>query len=151
FVAAAVLDFFPIEGTHQTFDEVEKLYAKFGHADRIATREGYHGHQFSDENQEAAIDFLDHFNRLPRRHGFAPVKMLADAAVQCTQSGQIVLDEADARSLMDVIRDYYVERKNDHALTLKQLHLSGSHPDIGQWRVSEYEGGVPVQKEIRWE
>ena len=151
FVAAAVLDFFPIEGTHKTFDEIERLYKKFGHADRIATREGYHGHQFSDENQEAAIDFLDHFNGLPRRRGFAPVKILDDATVQCTQSGQVMLDEPDARSLMDVIRDYYVERKNNHALTLKQMYLAGPHADIGQWRVSEYEGGVPGEREIRWE
>ena len=38
FIAAAVLDFFPIEGTHKTFREVEKLYSRFGHADR-PTRE----------------------------------------------------------------------------------------------------------------
>jgi len=151
FVAAAVLDFFPIEGTHKTFDEIERLYTKFGHADRIARREGYHGHQFSDENQEAAIDFLDHFNRLPRRHGFAPVKMLDDATVQCTRSGQIMLDEPDAQSLMDVIHDYYIERKNGHVLTLKQVYSSGSHADISRWLVSEYEGGVSGEKEIRWE
>src|SRR5438309_2761208 len=36
FVAAAVLDFFPIEGTHQTFREVAQLYSRFGHADRIS-------------------------------------------------------------------------------------------------------------------
>ncbi len=151
FVAAAVLDFFPIEGTHKTFDEIERLYTKFGHADRISSREGYHGHQFSDENQEAAIDFLDHFNGLQRRHGFAPVKMLDDAAVQTTRSGQIMLDEPDARSLMDVIRDFYVERKSDHASSIKELYLTDSRPEIGQWRVSEYQGGVPGQKEIRWE
>ncbi len=29
--------------------------------------EGYHGHQYSDENQKAAFEFLDHFNRLPQR------------------------------------------------------------------------------------
>jgi len=151
FVAAAVLDFFPIEGTHKTFDEIQRLYAKFGHADRIATREGYHGHQFSDENQEAAIDFLDHFNGLPRRHGLAPVKMLDDATVQCTQSGQIMLDDPDARSLMDVIRDYYIQRKNDHALTVKQLYFSELYPEVRQWKVLKYDGVMPGDKEIRWE
>src|SRR5919204_3106797 len=34
FVAAAVLDFFPIEGAHKTFREVADLYSRFGHADR---------------------------------------------------------------------------------------------------------------------
>ena len=151
FVAAAVLDFFPIEGTHKTFDEVERLYAKFGHADRIAMREGYHGHQFSDENQEAAIDFLDHFNGMPRRHGFAPVKVLSDAEIQCTRSGQVMLDFADARSLMDSIRDYYLERKNDHALTLKQLYYSDENPQIEHWHVAPYDGGISGYQEIKWE
>ncbi|MGN6720154.1 MAG: hypothetical protein ACTHLX_22530, partial [Candidatus Binatia bacterium] len=151
FVAAAVLDFFPIEGTHKTFDEVERLYAKFGHADRIAMREGYHDHQFSTENQEAAIDFLDHFNGMPRRHGFTPVKVLSDSEIQCTRSGQVMLDFADARSLMDEVRDYYVEHKNDHPVTLRQLYFSNENPQIDQWRVSEYDGGVPGAQEIRWE
>src|SRR5690349_7133814 len=61
-IAAATLDFFPIEGTHKTFEEVSTLYRRFGHADRIAMAEGYHGHQYSDENQRAAFEFLDHFN-----------------------------------------------------------------------------------------
>src|SRR5262249_31935549 len=109
FVAAAVLDFFPIEGTHKTFDEVEHFCTKFGHPYRIAIREGYHDHQFSPENQEAAIDFLDHFNGMPRRHDAPSVKVLDDAALQCTKRGQVMLDFPDARPLMDSIRDYYVE------------------------------------------
>ena len=36
FVAAAVLDFFPIEGTRKSFREVAELYSQFGHEDRIA-------------------------------------------------------------------------------------------------------------------
>src|SRR5438445_85185 len=68
FVAAAVLDFFPIEGTHKTFREVENLYGRFNHADRIAMAEGYHEHQYSPENQEAALYFMDHFNNLEARY-----------------------------------------------------------------------------------
>src|SRR5262249_8699433 len=74
FVAAAVLDFFPIEGTYKTVREVTDLYTKFGHGDRIAMHDGYHGHAYSDENQAAAMNFLDHFNGLPRREGLSPVK-----------------------------------------------------------------------------
>ena len=64
-VAAAVLDFFPIEGTRKTVREVRKLYERFDRGDRIALVQGYHAHQFSPENQEAALDFLDHFNQMP--------------------------------------------------------------------------------------
>ena len=72
FVAAAVLDFFPIEGTHKTYREVSDIYSRFNHADRIAMTEGYHEHQYSPENQEAAISFLDRFNDLSPRQGVAP-------------------------------------------------------------------------------
>src|SRR5579872_5370164 len=120
FVSAAVLDFFPIDGTVQTVHEVEGIYKKFGHADRIGMHEGYHGHQFSDENQEAAINFLDHFNGLPRRRGLPEVKKLDDQTLQCTRSGQVMLEYPNARSLMDVIRDYFEEHKNRPAITLKE-------------------------------
>jgi hypothetical protein len=62
FVAAAVLDYFPIEGTHKTVREVTELYGRFHHADHVGIAEGYHGHEYSIENQEAAMSFLDHFN-----------------------------------------------------------------------------------------
>src|SRR5256714_1516647 len=111
FVAAAVLDFFPIEGTHKTFREVENLYTRFNHSDRIAMTEGYHPHQFSSENQEAALDFLDHFNQMPVRHGLPPVKELADKDLLCTRTGQVALDYRDAKSLMEVIREFYDEHR----------------------------------------
>ena len=72
-VAAAVLDFFPIEGAHKTVREVRAVYERFHHGDRIAMVEGYHAHQFSPENQESALDFLDRFNQMPVRRGLPAV------------------------------------------------------------------------------
>ena len=151
FVSAAVLDFFPIDGTVQTVHEVEGIYKKFGHADRIGMHEGYHGHQFSDENQEAAINFLDHFNGLPRRRGLPEVKKLDDQTLQCTRSGQVMLEYPNARSLMDVIRDYFEEHKNRPAITLKELYNSKSYPGINSWHVAEYQVAIPGHDEILWE
>jgi hypothetical protein len=151
FVAAAVLDFFPIEGTHKTVREVADLYAKFGHPERIATREGYHEHQYSPENQEAAIAFLDHFNGLPAGKALPPVKELDEKTLQCTRTGQVMLDYENARSLMDVIRDYYVEHKNHAPITLKQLYYSDLYAGIHSWRVTQYRGAIPTSGEIQWE
>ena len=151
FVAAAVLDFFPIEGTQKTVREVERLYEKFGHADRIGMHEGYHGHQYSDENQKAAIHFLDHFNAMPLRRGLPEVKQLDDKTLQCTRTGQVMLDYPNARSLMDVIRDYFEEHKDRPAITLKELYYSKSHPAINSWRVAEYRGAMPGYDAILWE
>ena len=151
FVAAAVLDFFPIEGTHSTVREVANVYGQFHHADRIAMTEGYHGHEYSPQNQEAAIDFLDHFNSMPRSHGLRPVKELDDKTLQCTRSGQVMLDFPQARSLMDVIRDYYIEHKSGSAKTLKELYYSESRPHLESWTIAEFQGQTPVDGEILWE
>jgi cephalosporin-C deacetylase-like acetyl esterase len=151
FVAAAVLDFFPIEGAHKTFREVEDFYSRFGHADRIAMHEGYHGHEYSPENQEAAFQFLDHFNGLPYQRGLPPVEELEEKSLHCTRTGQVMLDYPNARSLMDVIREYYEERKKQAGSGLKQLHYSNLHPEIQSWSVSQYQGAVWGSHEIQWE
>jgi pimeloyl-ACP methyl ester carboxylesterase len=149
FVAAAVLDFFPIEGTHKTMREVEGLYSRFGHADSIAMREGYHEHQYSPENQEAAIEFLDRFNGMPPRKDLPPIKELDDTALQCTRTGQVMLDYENARSLMDVIREYYLQHKDRTLINLKQRYYSGLYPQINSWRVAP--GALPGRNEIHWE
>jgi len=152
FVAAAVLDFFPIEGTHKTFREVENLYLRFNHSDRIAMTEGYHKHEYSIENQEAALNFLDHFNQLPPKHGLPPVKELDEKALQCTRTGQVMLDHSDARSLMDVIKEYYVEHRQKRSpVTLAQIYYDHQYPGIKTWTVSKYSGTAPVQGQIAWE
>jgi Acetyl xylan esterase (AXE1) len=151
FVAAAVLDFFPIEGTHQTVREVSDLYARFGHWDRIATREGYHNHQYSPENQEAAINFLDHFNGMSERRALPKVKELDEAALRCTRTGQVMLDYENARSVMDLVRDYYEQRKTRPPIDLKQLYYSSLYPGIKSWRLAEYRGAVLGPNEILWE
>jgi cephalosporin-C deacetylase-like acetyl esterase len=151
FVATAVLDFFPIEGAHKSVRAVRDLYTKFGHQDRIAMREGYHEHQYSPENQEAAFDFLDHFNGMPRRTGLAPVSQLDAKTLQCTRTGQVMLDYPDARSIMEEIRGYYREHKNSSHSDLKHLYFSNSYPGINSWTVKEYDGTSPAAKEIRWE
>src|SRR5215470_12943789 len=151
FVAAAVLDFFPIEGAHRSVREISEVYARFHHADRIAMAEGYHDHQFSPQNQEAAVAFLDHFNGLkPPKEEFE-AKELDDKTVQVTRTGQVMLDFEDARSMMDVIRDYYESHKKTPSKTVKQLYYSSLRPGIEKWKVAQFDGSVTGVDEIRWE
>lgn len=150
-VAAAVLDFFPIEGTRKTVREVGILYDRFGRGDRIALVEGYHGHQFSDGNQEAALDFLDHFNGIPARHGLPPVKELQGTSLQCTRTGQVRLDYSDSQSLMDVIREYYEEHKTGAGRSLAKEYFGDRYAGVKEWKVNEYSGVLPGKGEITWE
>src|SRR5437660_1360616 len=150
-VAAAVLDFFPIEGTRKTVREVRRLYERFEHENRIALVEGYHQHQFSAENQEAALDFLDHFNQMPLRHGLPPVKELAGKSLQCTETGQVSLDYTDARSLMSEIKEYYEEHKAGPRRSLAKEYYGGKYSSVKDWQVSEYIGAAAGGEQITWE
>jgi pimeloyl-ACP methyl ester carboxylesterase len=150
-VAAATLDFFPIEGTHKTFREVRDIYERFNQGDRIALAESYNPHQFSLENQESAIEFLDHFNHMPIRHGLPAVKKLEDKALQCTRTGQEMLDFDDAKSLMELIGKYYDQHKNTRAGTVAQNYFSDGHGGFNKWRVAEYTGVQPANGLISWE
>jgi len=76
---------------------------------------------------------------------------LDEKTLRCTRTGQVMLDYENARSLMDMVRDYYRERKSAPATDLKQLYYSDLYPGIRSWTVSEYGGTVPGLSEIRWE
>ena len=150
-VASAVLDFFPIEGARKSFREVQRIYEQMGHGDHIAMTEGYHGHQYSDQNQEAALDFLDRFNRMPVRHGLATPKQLSDADLLCTRTGQVMIDQSDARSLMDLIRDYYQEHKSASHPTISAMYKSYQVQNGNDWTVAEFRGAPPLERQILWE
>ncbi|HVH71211.1 MAG TPA: acetylxylan esterase, partial [Candidatus Dormibacteraeota bacterium] len=150
-VAAAVLDFFPIEGTRKTFREMQKLYTRFGNEDRIAMVEGYHAHQYSVENQQAALDFLDHFNRMPTRTGLPAVKELDSETLRCTRTGQVLVDYSDARSLMDVIGEYYEAHKSGSARTLAKGYYGNGYSGVKNWRVTKNDSILPQAGEITWE
>ena len=148
-VAAAVLDFFPIEGTHKTVRELRSIYERFGHADRIAITEGYHKHEYSAHNQEAALDFLDRFNGEPPRRGLPAVE--EQSAETCTRTGQVMLEYGDAKSLIDVIREYYEEHKNGARHTLATEYYGPRYPDIKNWKLTEFHDAPRQQGEIAWQ
>jgi hypothetical protein len=62
-----------------------------------------------------------------------------------------MLDFPNARSLTDVIRDYYTEHKNRTTVDLKQLYFSTGYPGIKSWSIGEYRGAIPGANEISWQ
>ncbi|HSD29443.1 MAG TPA: acetylxylan esterase [Vicinamibacteria bacterium] len=148
-VAAAVKDFFPIEGTRKTVREVAALYRAFGHEDRFQLSEGYHTHQYSAENQAAAFAFLDRWAGLPPRKGLDPVTTVDPESLRSTASGQVRLD-LPGRSLPELIRDFYRERRGQRVEDLDALYRAGGEPDRGAWPIVPYDGG-PANRRTTWE
>jgi hypothetical protein len=150
-VASAVLDFYPIEGARKSFRETQRVYERLHHGDRIAMAEGYHGHQYSDENQEAGLNFLDRFNGMPLRRGLLKAKELPDKDLLCTKSGQVMLEEKDARSLMNVIREYYEEHEAAPRTDLAAKYRASDPPQIDTWTATPFNGAPPADNQITWE
>jgi hypothetical protein len=146
-VAAAVLDFFPIEGTRQALREVSAIYRRFGKGDRVALSEGYHKHQYSAENQARAFAFLDRaFGRVPSALGEA--RTLPAEALRATPSGQ-VREDLPGRSLIDVMREDM--RAHPRApRELAALYRGPGYPGIRDWPVVAYSGTAP-RDAIAWD
>jgi cephalosporin-C deacetylase-like acetyl esterase len=147
---AAVYDFFPIEGTRKTYREAYSIYERFGIPERIAITEGFHGHQYSDWNQERAFNFLDRFNGLPVHGGLDSTKVLDYASLQCTHSGQVSIDFPDETMLTGLIKQYFLERKGNIKKNLGDLYFGDYYPGIKNWPVVPYDRKKPLHT-IAWE
>jgi hypothetical protein len=149
-VATAALDFFPVQGAHKSYSEVHAFYERFGHADQMVFAESYNRHQYSKENQEAALNFLDRFNNMPLQHGLPQVTLFSDADLRVTRSGQVSVDYPDAQPLLHFIAKYAAETPGHNQETLTQRYRNEQDPDIDSWTVHRYTGSAPP-RELRWE
>lgn len=150
FIASAVQDFFPIEGTKMTYREIAALYERSGYRNRIAIAEGYHPHRFSNENQEAAIAFLDRFNNLPYMENLPETTLVKAEDLKCTKTGQVLLDFPDDKNLTDVIRDYLTDLGKTNATSIPSHYYGENYPGIKQWVIAPYPYR-PVYDTIGWE
>jgi hypothetical protein len=150
FVAAAVEDFFPIEGTRKTLREVSTVYRRLGHPGLIGHVEGYHGHKFSPGNMEAAFAFLDRFNGRPAGQPFPSEEKLEDKALWCTRTGQVAAEFKDSRSLMDLVRDYWLERRGRIFTGLAGTYRGAGYPGIDKWPVVPFQD-FASSGQIAWE
>jgi len=62
-----------------------------------------------------------------------------------------MLDFSDARSLMEVIRDYYYERKRERSSTLAREYFGKGYSGVNAWSVAEFKGGQLSAGRIGWE
>jgi len=147
-VSAAVLDFFPIEGTRQAMREVAAFYRRFGHGDRIALSQGYHKHQYSAENQAKAFAFLDRAFGRPVPAGLGDAKALPPEALWCTPSGQ-VREDLGGRSLMEVMRDEARARRSPPR-AIGELYRGPGYPGVRDWPIVAFSGVAP-RDAIAWE
>jgi cephalosporin-C deacetylase-like acetyl esterase len=90
-IGAATRDFFPIEGTRQTFAELQSLYRKLGAPEQIKMVEFDHRHMYSQPLREATYAWFDHWLKgIDSRAHEPEITTEKDATLQCTSTGQVI-------------------------------------------------------------
>ncbi len=90
-IGSAARDFFPIEGTRQTFAEVQSLYKKIGAPERIKMVEFDHPHMYSQPLREATYAWFDKWLKGAEPDAHEPeITTEKDATLECTATGQVI-------------------------------------------------------------
>jgi len=92
-IGAARRDFFPIEGTRQTFAELEQLYRKVGAPDRLKMVDFDQRHMYSQALREGTYAWFDRWLKgAPAGVEVHEPEMVTeqDATLQCTPTGQVI-------------------------------------------------------------
>ncbi len=89
-IGAATQDFFPIEGTRETYKEVAAFYSRLGIPERVKMVEFNHWHMYSQPLREATTAWFDRW--LKDQEGEIhepPITAEPDAVLECTKTGLV--------------------------------------------------------------
>ncbi len=106
-ICAETKDFFPIEGTRQTFAEVKAVYARLNVAERISLIENEGKHGWAEPLRRGAVEWMRQWLTDSREALTIPPESemgLELQAAQVTPVGQVMKIEG-ARSVYDIMRD----------------------------------------------
>lgn len=88
-IMATTKDFFNIQGTRETFDEVKKAYEIFGKPDNLEMTEDDFEHGYTKKNREAMYAFFQKHLMLPGSQEEEEVEYLTEKELQKTSTGQL--------------------------------------------------------------
>lgn len=108
-VLSAQFDFFPIEGTRQSIAEARRFWELYGRGDELNIAEDRTVHRYTDALGEAARRFFARAFETPLCEEPLVSRLLPEAELWVTRSGQVLGDFPDARTVFDENR---MERKD---------------------------------------
>ncbi len=89
-IAAARRDFFPFNGTLDSFGELQRVYADFGVPEKVSLVQVDDKHGFSQPRREMAVAWLSRWLRGETRGWHEEgIAVQPDSALQCTETGQV--------------------------------------------------------------
>lgn len=113
-VLAAEYDYFCIEGTRASVERARRIYGILGKEDNLGLATGRHTHSYSPVLAKASTEFFcRHFlSKSPSEVDHAEPEPLFPDKLNCTESGQIMLDIPDTRRIFDRNLEEYQNNKS---------------------------------------
>jgi dienelactone hydrolase len=115
-ICVGTQDFFDINGAWTTYREAKRLYGALGFGERVDLFEYNDKHGFSRPRREAACRWMLRWLKnddTPVVEGDFPV--FTDAQLQCTKSGQVLIDFKNGKSVIDLNAERADELAADRA------------------------------------
>jgi cephalosporin-C deacetylase-like acetyl esterase len=146
-VAAAIQDFFPIEGARESFDEAKHLYTVAGAAERVAKVEADARHGLSIKLREGAYVWFDRWlmdRKEPREEEIKVTPRPAKELLVCAD-GQVNVTYK-SRPLLTLAVEEFRKRKERPRAALKDL--LGMDPASAEYSVAKAAAGKPGQPHV---
>jgi hypothetical protein len=103
-IMATTRDFFSIEGTRETYDELKRYYDILGKADNIDLVEGDYGHGYTQNIREAMYSFFQKHLDNPGDSAEEEVEFLEEGEITVTPTGQ-VSTAFNSKNIFDLNRE----------------------------------------------
>lgn len=136
-IGAAEYDFFAIEGVLETMEQARSVYRVLGAEPAIdlCLAQGQ-SHGFTTPLRRACVEWFARHLQGRQLAPFDDEPTPEDPAeLQCTRSGQVLLEFADARSILDLTRNTWQQRRDSApAVTRQELAAIIGDPPAGTLR-----------------
>jgi cephalosporin-C deacetylase-like acetyl esterase len=103
-IVATSRDFFPFQGTEETYDEVREAYKQLGNENNIDMVVSDVGHGYTKKNREAMYRFFQHHLNHPGSSEDLDVNYLTREELKVTRTGQVTT-ALDSKTVFDLNRE----------------------------------------------
>ncbi len=108
-VGAALYDFFPIEGAREAVRRARDIYGLYGAEENVGIAYSPHTHGFSAELREAVVNWMRvHLQGEPGDFVTGEPEILPEADLNCTATGQVLLEYPGAKTVFELNRERLV-------------------------------------------
>jgi len=102
-IMANTRDFFSIQGSRETYDELKRVYTIFGEPGNIEIFEDDHGHGYTKKNREAMYAFFQKHLGMPGSAAEEEVNFSTEQELQKTVTGQLA-NSLGGETIFDINR-----------------------------------------------